>query len=144
MPITFREATMADMPAIESLLRENALPLEGLSSIATAVVACDGPRVIGSAALEIYEDGALLRSVAVQSEARGTGIGQRLTREVLAVAKARGVADVYLLTTTAGGFFPRLGFVRVPREDVPASVQQSIEFRGACPATALAMRARSG
>ena len=44
------------------------------------------------------------------------------------------------LTTTAERFFPRFGFERITRDDVPASVQASIEFREACPASATVMR----
>ena len=49
--------------------------------------------------------------------------------------------DVYLLTTTAEQFFPKWGFVQIPRDDVPAGVQQSVEFQSACPSTAIVMRA---
>ena len=44
-----------------------------------------------------------------------------------------------LLTTTAEGWFPRLGFVRVDRARVPAAVQLSVEFTAACPASAVVM-----
>ena len=47
---------------------------------------------------------------------------------------------VYLLTTTADGFFPRFGFSRITRDDVPDSVKGSVEFRSACPASAVVMR----
>lgn len=46
---------------------------------------------------------------------------------------------VYLLTTSAESYFPKFGFVRVTREHVPASVKESIEFRSACPASAIVM-----
>jgi len=45
-----------------------------------------------------------------------------------------------LLTTTAADFFPKFGFEPIARADVPASVQSSIEFTSACPATATVMR----
>lgn len=47
---------------------------------------------------------------------------------------------VYLLTTTADRYFPRFGFERIARADVPASVQTSIEFTSACPTSATVMR----
>jgi amino-acid N-acetyltransferase len=49
---------------------------------------------------------------------------------------------VFLLTTTAEGFFPRFGFEAVRHADVPASVQASVEFQSACPASAIVMRKR--
>jgi amino-acid N-acetyltransferase len=63
-----------------------------------------------------------------------------LRRAALAAARHRGIGDVYLLTTTAGGFFPRFGFSPLERASVPDSVRQSLEFRGACPGTALVMK----
>jgi amino-acid N-acetyltransferase len=47
---------------------------------------------------------------------------------------------VYLLTTTAESYFPKFGFVQTTREVVPTAVQQSVEFRSACPASAVVMR----
>ena len=61
-------------------------------------------------------------------------------RRVLDHARERGVQDVYLLTTTAEDYFPRFGFRRVDRREVPAEVQASVEFRKACPGSAVAMR----
>jgi amino-acid N-acetyltransferase len=49
---------------------------------------------------------------------------------------------VFLLTTTAERFFPRFGFEEIARDEVPASVQASVEFQSACPASAIVMRKR--
>jgi len=104
------------------------------------VVAENGDDVVGAAAVEVYADGALLRSVVVSPTAQGLGLGHQLTAAALSVAKARGSQAAFLLTTTAERFFPKLGFERVSRDDVPASVQASIEFQSACPASAVVMR----
>ena len=48
--------------------------------------------------------------------------------------------QAFLLTTTAERFFPKFGFERIERTDVPASLQASIEFRSACPSSAIVMR----
>jgi amino-acid N-acetyltransferase len=142
---TLREATTADWPAIASLLRANDLPTDGFEeSVSAAVVACKGDSIVGVAGLEIYGDAALLRSVAVDDCCRGLGLGRQLTREAMRMAAARLVARVYLLTTTAEAFFSRLGFARVERSSVPGLVHQSVEFRGACPATATVMCAQIG
>ena len=50
------------------------------------------------------------------------------------------LSAVYLLTTTAERFFPRFGFEQITRADVPATVQESVEFKSACPASAIVMR----
>jgi amino-acid N-acetyltransferase len=58
------------------------------------------------------------------------------------MAQAHGAETVFLLTTTAEKFFPKFGFEAITRADVPASVQTSVEFRSACPASAVVMRKR--
>ena len=103
------------------------------------VARLDG-RVVGAAALEEYDGGVLLRSVVVAEEFRNGGVGQQLTAAALEAAMRRGHRAAYLLTTTAGDFFSRFGFVAIDRADVPADVKQSIEFTSACPETALVMR----
>jgi amino-acid N-acetyltransferase len=136
-------ARVEDIADVERLLEENRLPVEGWRELlSTAIVARGDGRVIGSAALEPYADGVLLRSVAVAPELHHHGVGQKLTHAVIRLAEELGAPAIYLLTTTAEGFFPRFGFEPIPREDVPATVQASIEFTSACPASATVMRKR--
>jgi amino-acid N-acetyltransferase len=135
------KAELADGPAIVQLLTANALPVDGvLEHLQTALVARTEGRVVGSAALEVYPEGALLRSVVVDASARGNGIGQQLTRSALELADSLGMPAVYLLTTTAEGFFPQFAFRRITREQVPPSVQKSAEFVSACPSSAIVMK----
>jgi len=140
--IVVEPARAADFGAVAALLVVNHLPTAGLSGdLAHAVVARDNDGLIGCAALELYAGGVLLRSVAVDERLRGRGIGARLTAAALAHARANGAPAAFLLTTTAGEFFPRFGFERITRDEVPADVRQSIEFTSACPASATVMRA---
>ena len=88
----------------------------------------------------MYRDGALLRSVAVALEVQRKGVGHQLTDAALAFAQELGAPAVYLLTTTAEHFFPRFGFERIARTDVPVGVQTSVEFTSACCASAVVMR----
>jgi amino-acid N-acetyltransferase len=55
-------------------------------------------------------------------------------------AESRGIHALYLLTLTAERYFPRFGFERVEREEVPSDVAETVEFKSACPSTAAAMR----
>jgi amino-acid N-acetyltransferase len=143
MAWTIEAATAADLPAILALLARSGLPEAGLADhLATALVARAGGAIAGSAALEVYGEAALLRSVAVDAAWRGQGLGQALTRAALDLARRRGVVTVYLLTETAAGFFPRFGFRPVPRAAVAPAVQQSVEFTSACPASAQALALR--
>ena len=141
--IRIERATCDDAGALLALMERAHLPTDGLAShLDSAFVARDGGRIVGSAAIEIYADGGLLRSVAVDASQRGAGLGARLTEAAIEDARRRALPALYLLTTTAERFFPRFGFERIDRDDVPASVQLSIEFRGACPASATVMRKR--
>jgi len=134
-------AVPADLPGILDLLRQSDLPLAGVDAhLPTVLAARDGARLTGCAALELYGVAALLRSVAVASDRRGTGLGQRLTRAALDLARTRGVRTVYLLTTTAGEFFPRFGFQPITRDEIDPAVRQSVELTTACPESALVMR----
>jgi amino-acid N-acetyltransferase len=130
-----------DMGQILELLREHQLPPDGLRNhLPTTLVAREDRRIIGTAALELYADGALLRSVAVRSQEQGRGLGHELTDAAVRLAQEAGAGVIYLLTTTADRFFPKFGFERIERREVPASVQASVEFSSACPSTATVMR----
>ena len=140
MNVQIERASDADRPSILQLLRDAGLPIDGLvEDLNAAFVARDGAAIVGCSALETYADGALLRSVVVVPAARGRGVGQRLTEAAVSLAQSLGMPAVYLLTTSAESYFPKFGFVPTARDQVPASVQQSIEFRFACPASALVM-----
>jgi amino-acid N-acetyltransferase len=135
-------ARPGDVEDVLRLVAEGALPLDGLREhLGTTVVARDvDGQIVGSAALELYADGALLRSVAVTPRWRGHGLGYRLTEAAIQLAQRSGAPAIYLLTTTAERFFPRLGFERITRADVPPGVQTSVEFTSACPSSATVMR----
>jgi amino-acid N-acetyltransferase len=130
-------AAPADLPAVLALLTASGLPHDGLAEhFDAALVARDGEVLVGSAALELYGEAALLRSVAVAEGLRGQGLGRQLATAALDLARARGVRRVYLLTTTAEGYFPSFGFAPIARAEVEPAVQTSVEFTGACPASA--------
>jgi len=134
----------ADLPAVEALLARAALTTEGVGEwIDRFLVAEEGGRIAGVAGLELYDGSALLRSVAVADDHRGTGIGRALVERALDAAAAAGADDIFLLTTTAERYFPRFGFTPVSRDEVTAPLLASAEFRGACPASATVMRRRA-
>jgi amino-acid N-acetyltransferase len=134
-------AAAADAAAVLALLTENRLPVAGLlEHLPTTIVARHNGRVVGCAALEVYADGALLRSVAIAPALQHHGIGRSLTVAALQLADDLELPAVYLLTTTAERFFPKFGFERIERGAVPASVHTSVEFTSACPASATVMR----
>lgn len=88
----------------------------------------------GLVGLEPYGDCALLRSLVVAPSARADGAGTALVEHAESHARSLGVRDVYLLTTTAEGFFARLGYMRIGRESAPGAVRATREFSEICPA----------
>ena len=139
--VSLRRAVPADHEAVATLLRDLELPTDGVSEwLDQFWVAEHQSQVVGVAGMERYGDSGLLRSVAVAQAWRGTGVGRTLVDRVLEEGRTAGVREVYLLTTTAEHYFPRLGFACVDRETVPAALHASAEFTGACPASAVVMR----
>jgi amino-acid N-acetyltransferase len=140
--VMLRPATPADLAAIRALLQRSGLPIVGVDSGALSqfIVAEDSEALVGVVGLEIYGESALLRSVTVEERWRGTGVGRSLIDAAVARSRERGINELYLLTTTAEHYFPRFGFACIDRGSVPAAVQASAEFQGACPDSAVAMR----
>lgn len=136
-----RSATPRDHAMVIALLEADSLPTAGVKAdLAGFLIADEGGRVAGAIGLERYGAAALLRSAVVESSSRGTGIGGALVERLLAEARSEGLREVYLLTTTAEHYFHRRGFASIDRDQVPAGVRESVEFREACPASAIVMR----
>lgn len=145
---TLRPATPADLGSVSALLAAahlapNALDAQFGPQFTVAVDAVSGA-VIGAAGIERYGDGAesvgLLRSAVVDERWRGHGIGAALTEDRLAWAEHSALRSIYLLTETAAEYWPRFGFERTVRDDAPAALEASHEWRQGCPASAVAMR----
>ena len=140
MTLRIRPARRDDLAAVTELLTTAGLPLAGVAeSFGGFVVAEAGGRQVAAAGLERHGDVGLLRSVVVDPAFRGTGLGASLTEQMLTRAQRERLKSVYLLTTTAAEFFPRFGFHRIERAQLPAAINQSEELRGACPETAVVM-----
>ncbi len=144
MTLPIRPARASDWPGVRDLLEARQLPTAGaethLPDFLVATSETSGA-VLGVAGLERHGDVGLLRSVAVVDDVAGKGLGTALVRALLERARGGGVRDVYLLTTTAPDWFPRFGFTVARREELPEVLNASEELRGACPSSAVAMRA---
>lgn len=139
-PFTIREAKDGDLDRIEALLTDSHLPTAGVvESVRDFLVAEANGELVGVVGMEYRDNFGLLRSTAVPSEWRGHGIGRKLVEAIIARAESRGIHALYLLTTTAEGYFPSFGFRRTSRDVVPDAIRQTGEFRDACPASATVM-----
>ena len=128
------------MPTIRALLESADLPT---SDLATAqpqfLVAFEDRQIVGVGALQKFGQSALLRSLVVVPELRGSGLGRLIVRELERAARAAGIERLILLTLTAKSFFEHRRYQVIDRADAPADMQQSEEFRSLCPASATCM-----
>lgn len=139
--MSIRRGTATDMPGIFALLEAAHLPTADLAD-ASAVEfwVCDGAeRVAGVVGLERFGEIGLLRSLVVDADARGRGLGAALVAEVETAARTRGIRRMVLLTQTTREFFRKLGYAVIARDEAPEAVRSSEEFRSLCPASAACM-----
>lgn len=140
--VEIRLSQPSDREAVCALLVGFGLPLDGLAAAELWVLESSDGAVVGAAGLETYGVQGLLRSVAVAKDLQGRGWGAFLVSFVVGEARKRRVQDLFLLTTTASGFFGKLGFREARRETVTGMVVDSVEFKSACPKTAVLMHLR--
>ena len=135
--VAFRAAGVDDLPAVEGLLVTAGLPTAGVRDcISDFILAESGGKLVGAIGVEVRGNHGLLRSAVVSGDVQGHGVGRSLVERLIAGASSRGLESLYLLTTTAENWFPRFGFERVTRSEVPGELMESEEFRGACPDSA--------
>lgn len=134
-------ATPADLPAVLRLLQQSSLPAADVTAamLAHFLVARRGGGLAGVIGLEPLGEVGLLRSAAVDAAERGRGLGIALTGAIERHARALGVRRLFLLTTTAEGFFGRLGWRVLPRAEAPAAIQGTTEYRELCASTSVCM-----
>jgi N-acetylglutamate synthase-like GNAT family acetyltransferase len=132
--------------AVKQLLEEAKLPSSDLPDAHLAhFFGCGSAQHLdGVIGLEFYTPVALLRSLAVAPRSRERGVGSALVAHAERHARSQGVAEIYLLTTTAPGFFERAGYERIAREQAPGAIRHTTEFSSLCPASAVLLRKRLG
>lgn len=141
MTRTFEAASAADLDAIRRLLSAGGLPVDDIDEhLAEFILTKQDGATIGTVAAEYAGEAALLRSLCVAPRHRGQAIGAGLLAAIEARAAARGVRELYLLTTSAAAYFERLGFSRTSREQAPAAIRDTAQFRTLCPSSAICLR----
>ena len=138
--ISIQKADKKDLDEICQLLVEANLPTIDLNPLLEHFfVAIENNRIISVIGMDKYEDDGLLRSAVVQMGYRNTGIATALVNQLFDYAKKQGVKSLYLITNTAETYFEKKGFMKISKDAVPASVLQSKEFNGLCPASSIIM-----
>ncbi|MFG3450559.1 arsenic resistance N-acetyltransferase ArsN2 [Stenotrophomonas sp. NPDC047960] len=136
---TFTPITL-DADAL-SLLTAAGLPVadleDGMSRV--FVGGYEEDELVGVVGVELHLPAGLLRSLAVARSHQGLGTGAALVRAAERLAADAGVAELFLLTTTAAPLFERCGYRHVARIEAPESIRTSRQFAGICPDTAAFM-----
>jgi amino-acid N-acetyltransferase len=96
--------------------------------------------LVGCIGLEKIGDSGLLRSLAVDQNYRGEGIGFELTKAVLTESIKKSYSEVYLLTTDAEKFFIKAGFYKIIKENSPKAVKETKQYREICSDSAVVMK----
>jgi amino-acid N-acetyltransferase len=139
-PVQYSPADAADLQSVSELLAINGLPSTDIAQhLQHFVVAKLHGEIVAVAGIEVHAPDALLRSVCVRAAQRGRGMAVRACELLEAHARNLGVTRLYLLTTTARGYFEQRGFEVCPRAAAPAAIRATAEFASLCPATATCM-----
>ncbi|MFI1382202.1 GNAT family N-acetyltransferase [Embleya sp. NPDC020886] len=121
--------TPGDVPDLHDFLVRADLTLSGLDAAGVRLwlLRDGGGRVRGSTGFELSAAGdhALIRSVAVDREARGRGLGLELARFALDRAAAAGARHAWLFSRRSGPFWRRLGFEPADRTRLAAVLAET-------------------
>ena len=139
--LKFTFATTRDEIELKQFLKANDLLYQDIkpSDLNHFLVVCNGADVVGTVGLEIQEDSALLRSLAVKQGCRKKGLATLLVEKIEAYARTLNIDRLFLLTVTAEGFFKKCDFQPAKRQAAPAGIQRTAEFKDLCPASAVFM-----
>ncbi|MBN1122150.1 MAG: GNAT family N-acetyltransferase [Anaerolineae bacterium] len=146
--ITLRSAQTAEIQAMLDLFDEEVRagrmlprnPNEVRAHIDDWIVSVEGDQVVGCVSLVFYNgDLCEIRSLAVDPEKRGLGIGVALVEASLELARERRMSRVLTLTRAAR-LFEKLGFQEKSIEEFPLKVRRDCRpcpFRHCCDEVAL-------
>jgi amino-acid N-acetyltransferase len=142
--IEIRAGRAVDIEGAVRLLRAAGLPTDDFSDrlVGNFFVAIAGPSVVGSIGLEPFANVGLLRSLVVDPDYRGCGLGRLLVSELEADARRRGTSELWLLTIDADRFFLGLGYRIQERDKAPGTIRRTTEFSLLCPDDATPMKKR--
>jgi amino-acid N-acetyltransferase len=94
---------------------------------------------VGFGGLELHGEDALLRSLVTLPPLRGRGIGTAIVAALEFEAGLHNCRSAWVITTSAAGFFERVGYAKCERGTVPAAIGATAEFAQLCPASAEAL-----
>ena len=131
--IRYRRANAADIPQLVALiLAANLPPLFMEEFIEGFAVAEQDGKIIACGGLEIYDRYGVIRSIAVDQEARGLGLGRIITDLLIEEARRYPCEETYLMTVDAWEFWKHVGFVDVEPEEWAPPAQKFWQYQFVC------------
>jgi L-amino acid N-acyltransferase YncA len=130
------EVTQMDGEMASLLLGAGLVPPEGSARRRWWAAQSGRHGLVGMIGLESAGKHFLLRSLAVRSEVRGRGIGNRLISTALSAAGAPG-QQIYAATTTTSPLLEQWGFARVGRDAAPSAIASTDQRNAVCPEDAV-------
>lgn len=125
--------------AFVDALKAAALPTGDLDGGARFYVAQVGEAVVAFGGLEGTGPDQLIRSVVVPPGLRAGGHGRQVAQALIGQARTDGAERLWLLTTSADGFFAKLGWKVATLADAAETVRGTRQFSGLCPSSAVLM-----
>lgn len=128
--LTLRIGRPDEVEEISKLITSESMPaMEVAEWIDGFWVLDDGEKLVGCAGVEVYGEAAVLRSVMVAPELRGTGEGVRMIKRALEYMREKGARRCYLFTMTAASWFPRFRFEVCTLDDFEAGARESWQYK---------------
>ena len=138
--IIIKPADTVQLEEIQNLLKNSGLPFEDINKhLKDFLCLMNNEEIIAVGGLEIYDDVALLRSLAVVEGKRNQGLGQLVYSALIEHAKSKNFKTIYLLTETAEKFFLKNGFTKVERNIIPDKIKNTHEYKVLCAESAIVL-----
>ena len=129
-----------ELKEVTDLLSFNNLPVKDINESPVIMFGLyDDHTLIGCVGLEQFGEIGLLRSLAVNDQNRGKGIGKMLVGFLEKECPDKGILSLFLLTETAEEFFAKQKYLVIDRAHTPQELKQSAEFSYLCSDSAILM-----
>lgn len=140
MNITLTLAANQELDKALDLLEKSKLPTSDIGENVELYTVYDQEDLIGTIGLEAFNTEGLLRSFCLDFDVQNIGYGSEILTIFEERIREKGIQNLYLLTTTAQGFFEKNRYVTISREEVSEPIRETAEFKGVCPASAIVMK----
>ena len=124
-----RRVTPADLPLVEAFLVEADLTVAGLATAALWMEQDAAGAITSTTGFEMAGQHALIRSVAVRPDLRGSGLGLRNAAFAIVEAQLAGATTAWLFSRRSGPFWQKLGFWHAPTEELVEALGETAQVR---------------